>query len=192
MTNTQLQKIEPLAERAIECHITDAITMSDAVQFLSELNQQNDRIQAEKEKIVKPLNEALKEERARWKPAETILSGAIFKVRSKIGIYQTEEKQRVELEERKIADRVGKGKGKLKVETAIDKIEEIERPETNVSTNAGTVKFRTTKMCEVVDITKIPYEYLLPDMVSIRTAMRAGKEIAGVRYYEEETVVNSR
>ena len=94
MTNTQLQKIEPLAARAIDCDITDAITMTDAAQFLSELNQQNDRIKAEKAKVVNPLNEALKEERARWKPAETILSGAISTIRSKIGIYQTEEKQR--------------------------------------------------------------------------------------------------
>lgn len=192
MTETQLKKIEPLVEQATSFEVTDADTMSKATEFLSELNAHNDRIKETKEKVTKPLNEALKEERARWKPAETILTVAIATMRRKIGLFQTQEKARVAEKEAKIAARVGEGKGKLKVETAIDKMEEIDRPASVVSTQSGTVKFRTTKMCEVEDITKVPYEYLTANMVAIRASMKDNKEIPGVRYWTEETVVNSR
>lgn len=186
------QEVSPLVAKAQAFEITKVEDMPKAVTMLSELNKMLDRITTEKEKVTKPLNEALKAERGRWKPSETILETAIGYMRKSITAYQTEQKRIADAELDKIAARVAPGKGNLNAPTATAKMDAVEKPEESVTTNAGNVTFRTDKKCEVENITKIPYEYLIPDMVKIRAAMKAGTEITGVRYWEEETVINRR
>lgn len=175
------QKISPIVEKAQALSVTDAKTMEKASLMLSELNQTNDKVTAEKEKVTKPLNEALKAERARWKPLETQLLEAISYLRNAIATYQTQEIKRAREEEAKIAARVAPGKGNLKIETAVAKLEAVERPEAKVSTSAGSVSFREDKILKVID------ESLIPDTYWIRTLnekellkdLKAGDTIPG-------------
>lgn len=186
------KEVSPIATKALDITITDSASMADAVTLLSTLNQSLDRIVAEKEKITKPLNEALKAERNRWKPMESALSDAIDQVRAKMSSYQTKAtKEATEAQER-IANRIAPGKGNLSIATAIKKLDAIERPEDAVATDAGLVRFQPIKKFEVIDLTLVPIEYHLADEVAIRAAMRKGIELPGVRYYEEQVPVNFR
>lgn len=182
----------PIVEKAEALKITDEKSMEEAVELLSKANKGLDLITAEKEKITKPLNEALKAERGRWKPMETVLESAVSILRKGISAYQTEAKRKADEETARLAERVGEGKGKLKAETAIRKMGEIDTPAARVATTSGSLKFRTEKKFEVEDMSKLPLEYHLPDETAIRKAMKEGTELAGVRYYTEEVPINSR
>jgi hypothetical protein len=186
------KEVSPVIDKAIGLVITNAEGMRQGVEILSQLNQMNDRIIEEREKVTKPLNEALKAERARWKPIEDQIKTAIAQVRKQMTHYQTEAIKAEREEEARIAARIGEGRGKLKMDTAIRKIEEIKRTENQMASDSGVVKFREVSRFEVIDIKALPIEYHLANEVAIREAMMKGIELPGVRYYKEMRPVNLR
>lgn len=186
------KEVSPIVERAQALTIKDEKTMTGGAELLSTLNIRLDKIVAEKEKVTKPLNEALKNERARWKPFEIQLDEAIALIRRKMSAYQTEQKRLADEEEARIAARVKEGRGNLKPETAVRKMEEIERPAGAVTAASGMVKFNTVKVFEVMDLTLLPIEYHLANEVMIRKAMAAGIELPGVKYSTEQRPANYR
>lgn len=196
MNQTEVQKLDkeitPFVAKAGKITITNSRDMEKASEALSQINQYADQVKKKKEEVTKPLNATLKAIRGWFAPLEDKLEDAIGSIRKEMTSYQTEQKKIADEEERKIAERVGEGKGKLKVETAIRKMDEIERPEDRVETESGSVKFKTVKKFEVIAVRDLPAEYLLADEVKIRKSMLEGKEITGVRYYTEEIPVNSR
>lgn len=173
------KQIHPLVKSAEKLEIVDAKGMKEATEQLSQLNKLGDKIQAEKEKVTKPLNEALKAERARWKPVETVYEEAIEIIRGKMSEYQTNEIKKQREEEARIAARVGEGKGKLKVETAVKKIDEMERVDEKVNSESGMVKFREDKVLKIMDETLIPREYLMLDEKKILATLKAGGKVLG-------------
>lgn len=186
------KSLSPVVRKAEELVISDDSSMKSAVELLSHLNRSLDQVTEEKEKVTKPLNEALKVERGRWKPFETMCESAIALVRGKMTSYKKEQDRIAEEKAAKIANRIGEGKGKLKVETAVKKIEEIKTVGKSVASDTGSVKFKKVKKFEVMDVTMLPVEFILADVVAIRAKMREGVELPGVRYYEEDEVSNSR
>ncbi len=126
---------------------------------MSKLNQYNDNILAEKEKITKPLLQALKHERTRWKPLETMYEVAISQIRAKMTSYQTELVNTVRETKEAIASRIAPGKGHYSLETAVSKIEGISTPEKEVATTSGLVQFREKKQLKITDVSLIPNEY---------------------------------
>lgn len=186
------KEVSPIVSKAKSLAIFDDKTMTGGAELLSTLNLRLDKITEEKERITKPLNEALKAERSRWKPFEIQLDEAIALIRRKMSNYQTEKKRAADEEEARIAARVKEGKGNLKAETAVKKMEEIDRPAGAVTAESGMVKFKTVKVFEVMDLTMLPIEYHLADEVAIRKAMNAGIELPGVKYGTEERPDNYR
>ncbi len=186
------KEISPIESKVSKLTIIGPKDMSLATEMLSTLNKTLDKVVAYKEAKTKPLNQALKVIRGETKPIETRLEDMINSIRRKMGSYQTEQVRISQEKKDKIADRVGEGKGKFKAETAIAKMDEVDTPEAAVSTDSGTVQFRTVKNYRIVDANKIPREYLLPDPTSIKVAMKQGTEIPGVEYFEEQVPINFR
>jgi len=186
------KNLNPIVEGAHSLVIKDPRTMTKATEMLSKVNKYLDQAIEEKEKVTKPLNEALKAERGRWKPLETVCEEAVGIIKRKMTDYQTEQKRIADEAAAKIAARVGDGKGKLQGETAARKIGEIEKPSEKVESDSGKVKFKTVKKFEVMDITMVPYDFLLANESAIKQAMNDGVEVAGVRYYTEEVPSNFR
>lgn len=140
------------------------------------------RMKTEKDKVLGPLNEARKAEMARWKPAEEAAENSLQLINNEMSRYQTEERRVADEKAAKIAARVGHGKGKLHIETAMQQIDGIDRPQSNV----GGTGFTTVKKFEVMDVNMLPIAYVLPDEVAIRAAMHRGEQLPGVRYWEEQ------
>ncbi len=113
-------------------------------------------------------------------------------LRTAMSDYQTEEKRVADEKAEKIAARVGDGKGKLKVETAVSQIEQIETPQKEVATEEGLVQFRTVQQFEVTDFALLPDDYKTANEVAIRKAMKDGIELPGVRYFEKQVPANYR
>lgn len=182
--------IAPIVAVANGLEIVDNVSMKVAVETLSEINKRLDFVVEWKEKKTKPLNEALKVIRAETKPIETELENAKENLRTKMTIFQTEQVRVQKEEQAKIADRVSHGT--LKIETGVKKLSEIDVVEKEVATDAGLVQFAEVKCFEVTNLASVPVDYILPNEVAIRNAMKLGKEIAGVRYYVEMQPRNYR
>jgi len=191
-TEIILKEVNPLIVQAESLSITDADSMRDATVLLSQVNCHLDRVTAEREKVTKPLNEALKAERARWKPIEDILNSAISTLRSTISVYQTAEIKRADEEKAKLASRVGDGKGKLQFTTAVRKMSEIEVPDAKVVTDVGGLTFRATQVLVITDATLIPREYLLVDERKVLEALKRGVVVAGAHVETIQVPVNRR
>lgn len=192
------KEVSPIVSEAQALTISNDKSMTNGAELLSRLNLRLDKIIAEKEKVTKPLDEALKAERSRWKPFETQLDEAIALIRRKMSVYQTEQKRAADEEEARIAARVGEGKGHLKPETAIKQMEEVERPTSAVTAASGMVKFKTVQDCEVQDFialiqaTGLEYVDVSMKKLKILAAKKEGIELSGVRYWTEERPDNYR
>jgi len=180
----------------IQNYISNPITikspedMQSAVAQLSELNTTLDNLTASKELLTKPINEALKEIRGRYKPFEAQLEGAISYLRTAMTTYQTAQRK-IELEkEAKIVARLEKGT--LKVETAVSKLENLDRVDTKVVSDNGSVTFKTVTKWRVHNRDVVPNSFLIVNEVAINNAMRQGITVLGIEYYTEEQVVNKR
>jgi len=185
-------QLSPIVAKAQAITVKDQATMEQASLMLSELNKRADMVEEEKQKVLAPLNQARTAEINRWKPVLSILTTATDHLRNTISTHQTAEVKRVKAEEAKIAQRVGEGKGHLKVETAVRQIEEIVEPEKQVATEAGLVKFREDKVLKITDEKKIPREYLVVDEKKLLEALKAGTVVSGAELDIRMTPVNYR
>lgn len=186
------KKVQTLADKVGSLEIKNAEDLKNAVSILSQMNQYADSVKEKKELLTKPLNEALKAARDMFKPIEETYDDAIQSLRSKMSAYQTEQVRIQKEEETKIANRIGEGKGKLKIEKAMKKMESVVVPSKEVASTQGLVQFREVKKFEVVDIKALPLEYLMPNEALIQKAMKEGKELKGVRYFIDLVPVNYR
>jgi len=185
------QELAPITEQAKGITITDK-TLPEAVQTLSRLNKFVDRVKEEKEKITRPLNEALRAERDRWRPVETLYTEAISLLRSKMNTYQTEQVRKQREEEAKIVARVGDGKGHIKAETAVRRLEAVKTPEKEVATTEGLVQFRTKQQLVITDESLIPREYLVVNERLVLESLKKGKKVPGAEIEEVQVAANYR
>lgn len=189
---TITKQVSVSVQKATELTIKDAESMKEATTLLSSANKVLDSVTKEKEKVTKPLNEALKAERGRWKPIEVQLEEAVSIIRKKMTAYQTVALQQQAQKQENIANRVGEGRGKLTAETAVRQMEAVVSPEETVSTEQGSVQFRTVQKFELEDISKVPLECLILNETMVRDNMRKNIQHAGIRYYEEQVPYNTR
>lgn len=176
-------------------NITSPTEMVQATELLSRANKTLDELTDDKTAITKPINDSLKLIRAKYKPLETRLEALIQAIRTEMAKYQQAQLKAKHEAELAISKRIGEGKGKLKLETAVNKIANLPQTETKITTDNGAVSFRPVKKYEVMDIVMLAnanHEAVVPNEAYIRKAMQAGIELAGVRYYEELTAINKR
>lgn len=195
-----LQKeISPLIKRAEALEIKTEADMNAAGTMLTQINKMGDNITEEREKVTVPLNAALKAERGRWKPLETTISNAVDIIRKKMSDYQTAQKRIADEAARKVAERVGEGRGKLKPETAVAKIAAIDTPASNIEVEGGSVKFRTDKTLKITDkaallkwiYTNIPMLLTYKES-AVLDLLKEGKQIDGAEIEEIQVPVNNR
>lgn len=193
------KELSPIAAKAEKVTITNPKEMKAATVMLSTLNGYAKTLKARKEEITKPLNAGLKSARELFKSPENKLEVAIDAIRAAMSTYQLEAERKAKEEEDAIAARVGEGKGKLKPETAVRKMDEIDRPDTTVSTEEGTVRFRTDQKLKTLDYAKVvawcakyaPY-HLKFDEAAILKLLKDGKDVDGAEIEIVKTPVNLR
>jgi len=176
---TLIKQLTPVASQALTLTINSQEDMTQATSLLSQLNKFNDRITELKDEVLKPLLEATKAERARWKPSELQNEQAIAHIRSQMTIYQTILINTRKAEELAITARIAPGRGNLSLGKAVEKIESLEVVEKTTSTDDGSVQFREKKALKVTDITKIPHEYFDLNEQRLLEALKAGTPTPG-------------
>lgn len=186
------KKVETLATKVSLFTITSQEDMKTAVTMLSSMNLYRDSVEAKKTLLTKPLNEALKNARAMFRPIEEVYTEAIELLRSKMSSFQTEQVRIKQEAEQAIVSRVKEGKGNLSIEKAVEKISALPPVEKEVSTEQGAVQFRETKTLKITDESLIPREYLIVDTVKLLKDLKEGKTIAGAEIEIIQTPVNYR
>lgn len=196
MSTKELKEIEleisPLVLEAKKLVVSDDESLEKATTLLSKMNIIIDRVEEEKSKVLSPLKEAEKAERARWKPVELKYKGPIEYVRNIISDYQTEKVKAVKAEEAKIAGRMGDGKGKISLETAVKKIGEIEQPTKRVETVHGSISFRTDRVLKISDKSLIPHKFYIINEEAVENALKAGEVVPGAELDEIQVPINRR
>lgn len=171
-----------------EIVINSKETLAQASDIRSQVKSYLKKLTEEKEKVTKPLNDALKAERARFKPFEEKAEAILEQLDAKMIAYQTAEAKRAAEEEAKIAARVGEGKGKLKLETAMTKMADIDTPDKVV----GNTRFVTDYELVITDIKAIPDQYLKIEVktAALKTVLKSGVKIPGCSLREIQRPVN--
>ena len=133
-----------------------------------------------------PLNAQLKKINALFKPSIDGLKQADSVLSRKLTDYQDEIDRKAEEARLKVLSKVEERK--MKVETAVKKIENIPEAQKTVRTNEGTLSYTEKPDVVVEDETKIPKKYWTLDMVAVRRDALGNKaqgidpiEIPGVK-----------
>lgn len=199
MENADLRVVEyrrevtPLVERAQAItELTTDAQVVEATEVLSNLNRTLDAVEAEKEKVLKPLREAAKAEKARWAPIEEMFSAGVAHLRGLLSEYQTRKVKEKEVEEKRILDRVGEGRGYIKPETAIAKLEEMQTPAEKVVAESGALSFRESKQLKVTDPALVPDEYWMIDEKALLADLKKGISVPGAEIEVIQVPVNKR
>ena len=166
--------------------IQDKDNYVDAITLLNRINEMGKVIKLKKELITKPLNESLRNARELFKPLEDQFLNAEKIIKKKILDYSQSVNKIAQEKEEKIAERMEKGI--IKLETAEKKINEVDRINKTTQGSYGKVTIRQTRKVRIVNLSLIPREYFIPDMILIRNDALAGKNIAGVEVYLEDNV----
>ena len=183
---------KPVLAEAASIVVNDTQTLTFATSLLSELNKHLDRVTAEKEKVTRPLNEALKAERTRWKPLEDSLNASISDLRLKMSQYASHTLKQQEATILSLSERVGEGKGKLSLETAVKKISQVETLPENIETSSGSITFRPIERLKITSRADIPDPYWTLDETALLRALKAGTKVAGAEIIIEQVIVNKR
>lgn len=180
-----------IIDRASEIVIMNAEELTMAVSILSELNRALDEIAEHREKLTKPLNEALREVRERYKGPEEALKSRVNEIRRKMSEYQGRMLEEAQEAKEKLVERVKEGE--IKPGTAVKRFEKliVDKSVDSEDGDSG-VTFVPIKKFEVVDVRKVPIEFLMANEVKLRAAMKMGREVPGVRYWVEQSVRNTR
>ena len=183
------QELHPLITESSALAIVSNGDLSRATAILSQMNKIIDRVTKEKERITRPLLDALAVERGRWKPIENAYNNAIEPLRAKISVYQTLQVSRQAEAAKKLAKDLARGN--VSFDEASQALQETQAVE-KVKTDEGTLAFRATATLKVTNKSLIPDNYWVMDEAELLKDLKDGKSIPGVRLEIIQVPVNRR
>ncbi len=148
-------------------------------------------IEARRVTLTGPLNNSLSGINAMFKEVSEPLTQADMELRTKVNVYQTHERQRIETERRAAAEAARAQDVALPVldHGAVVNVETGERVEsapTSIRSFGATATFRDDWTFEVVDSRLVPPEYLMVDEKKVGRVVKAGiREIPGIRIFQK-------
>jgi len=162
-------------------------TFETAKEIMIKVKGVRKEVTEKKEAITKPLNEALKNTRALFKPIEDKLDLVEGWVKDQMLKYS----QKLIAEQRKREEEALK-----KIEEATENdveinTEKLAKSVERVAEKVEAIKTRKVKRLNIVDQEKIPRAYLVPDEAKIKQALLNGEKVAGCEIIEEEIAINS-
>lgn len=202
MENLNLEVIEQKEEFVtLSKNAKAALAYAEGLKLKTDKDQENaiasvDKIIKERKRgeailklFVDPLKDQVKKITAIFKPNIDALESAERAIRRALIDYQDLIEKKAEAAKEKTMEKIDAGT--ITVEQGVKKIEHIKEPEKTVRTEAATVSFTIRPRVEVADESKLPREYMVPDMVKIRTVglafHKAGQSpIPGTRIVEDK------
>ncbi len=162
---------------------------TEAVANLKKIRDEKQRGDSMRRFFTDPLNEQIKKINTLFQPTIRALESAERMIRSAMIAYQDLLAKKAEDAKAKTMEKIDAGK--LSVEQGVKKIENIKTPDKTVRTEAATVSYTIRPRVEIEDESKLPREYLCPDMVKIKAVALAfhkakQPQIPGVKIVEDK------
>jgi hypothetical protein len=185
-------EVKPVILQAERLQVIDELSLTTATELLSQANTLLKQTQTHHKVEAEPFEFPLKEIDTRYSPTEKALKNIIASIRLSIGSYQTKVTQLLKEQELAIASRIAPGKGNLSLDSAVARIENLDKPIERVIVNSGSLSFREKQTLKIVDSTIIPREYLVPDEDKILDVLKAGQSVAGCEIEVVQVPINRR
>lgn len=185
-------KIPSIDFKKFDIAIFDSTTLQTASTYLIQAKKLLKSSKEDMDRLIDPLKESIANIKEKYAPTQDALKQVIDDLTQKTTAYQTNLVNAQREAESAITARIAPGKGNLTLETAVKKLEALPQVDKNLTTETGSMTFVEHQMCELEDITKLPLQYHLADMVQIRAQMKAGNKLPGVRYWTEQRPRNTR
>lgn len=146
--------------------------IEEARAYREQLKTELKQIETQKEKVSRPLLDAIAAQRLQFAPAIKSYEEAIAKINSMLIEHQRAVLEQSRLQEQKILE-----DKRLKPSTIINKLSQVE-----TVTSKG---FRTQQIVKVTDITKIPLEYFDLSETRLLLDLKRGEKIPGAEIGEK-------
>jgi hypothetical protein len=163
--------------------VADEEEYAACAQLLTEIRVETKALTAQRDSIVKPINEGLKRLRALYKPALDSLTASENAVKqAMLGFRSLQEKQRA-LAEQEAHEALAQGDHD-------EALAHIQVASQAPPTAAG-ISARKTWKLRVTDMAQVPRQFLVPDMALLRADAKLrnwGEPPAGVEYYQDESL----
>jgi TPP-dependent 2-oxoacid decarboxylase len=144
-----------LLKSADKLVIEDKVSMLTANELLVDVKRKSKILKQQKDKMTKPMNEALKAVRSLFKPVEDEL-GQITRILTD-GIVTV--KRRLDEEARQAEQKILEDKRITRVDTTMRKMSEIDTPDNQMFAEHGSSNFSEVKVLIIDDIKLIPIKY---------------------------------
>lgn len=204
MANYQ-KDIEPLAKDIshLSAGIVDLKVTSDpeaksATGLLTSVKTKAKEIAKKKKAILDPLSEAVKEVRKLFKEPEDQLTEAERIIKAAILAYHEAQDAIAQKQIASIENRVGEGRGHIKVETAMAQLANVNQADTNIRTENGGAQIRMgAEKVKITDPYFLPPEYLYRERVLEALRIEVANDLrngviaecpAGAEVYREKVV----
>jgi len=151
-------------------------TLDQAKISLAQVKEIKKIVQEKKDSVVKPLNEALKNTRALFKPIEDKIDVIENYLKGEVLKYNTKLLQ----EQRK---REEEAQAKIEAGATFEEA-------TKLVAKIDAIPTRKIKRLKIIDASKIERQFLVPDEQAIKEALIAGIKVSGCELVEEEIIVN--
>ena len=155
-------------------------TLDQAKISLTQVKEIKKIVQEKKDSVVKPLNEALKNTRALFKPIEDKVDIIETYLKSEVSKYNTKLLQEQRKREEEAQAKIEAG---ATFEEATKSVERIEK-------KIDAIPTRKIKRLKIIDASKIERQFLVPDEQAIKEALIAGIKVSGCELVEEEIIIN--
>lgn len=159
--------------------------VTQATSTLSTLNAHLKALQTEKEKVTKPLNEALKQERARFKPFEDQLNTLIDTYKSLLTTYATHQDQLQRQQEAKILE-----DKRTNQTTKINQLATLDQAPTKAQSDTGSVTFTNLTKYRLISTEGVPVSILDLNQPALKAYLKNNPLPKGVEQYEEKSLRN--
>jgi hypothetical protein len=197
---TAVKEVSIFEKTANDLQIKSAEDVENAVDTLGSIKKMQKSLKEKEDLAKKPFQETLNGIRDAFKPININLTNAESVIKGKIMTFRSAEAKKVEEQKAKIEGRVGDGKGKLKVQTAINQISSAESSKSagHINTGNSTMTVRLIKKLEIINEALIPREFLVVDTTKVRASafkiydlQKEGVKvdmIPGIKVTEEESI----
>lgn len=183
-------ELGPIIDKAKSLVISSPEDMIMATSLLSAMNKIMDSVTAEKEKITRPLLDALAVERGRWKPIEDSYRSAIEPLRIKISDYQTQQRRSAEERLKSLSEEVLSGK--TSIDSASKELSSLSQSKDRVDTPMGKISFREQKVLRIVNKALVPRKYWKIDEELVFDVLKSGTKVKGAEIEIIQVPVNRR
>jgi len=186
VSHTEIVKIQnqnkPVISKAEALVIKVSDDESAAYKILQAIKERMKLVEDKRTSITKPMNKSLKEVNALFKTLSEPLKTADKIIRDKILAFRTKREEQAAKRQEKLIARAEEEEDENIAEALADKAAAVQA---NVG-ESQTMKRWTFK---VIDIKKVPRQYLVLDSVAVRDAIRDGeRQIPGIDIYLESSV----